>query len=123
VPAKLLIVEDELDLATLLRFIFEKFGYSVSEAHNGQEALDLLAAAPEPPDVIITDVMMPVMDGYTMVTQLQENAATRKIPVIIITAKGQVRELFQLANVAGFVEKPFEPKYLKEIVDKLIVPK
>ncbi|MFA5161075.1 MAG: response regulator [Elusimicrobiales bacterium] len=120
---KILIVEDEQDLATLLRFIFEKFGYAVMEAHNGQEALDLIDSVAEPPDVIVTDVMMPVLDGYSMVTQLQENPVTRKIPVIIITAKGQTKELFQIANVVGFIEKPFEPKHLKELVDKLVAKK
>ncbi len=122
--SKILIVEDELDLATLLRFIFEKFGYSVQEAHNGQEAMDLLNASPEIPDIIITDIMMPVMDGYTLVTQLQENYATRKIPIVIMTAKGQTKELFQFStNIVGFVEKPFEPKQLKDIVEQVIAKK
>jgi len=122
VAAKIIIVEDEQDLSTLLRFIFEKFGYAVMEAHNGQEALDLINAAEQMPDVVITDVMMPVMDGYTLVTQLQENYATRKVPVIIMTAKGQTRELFRFASIAGFIEKPFEPKTLKELVDKVVAP-
>jgi len=125
VAAKILIVEDEQDLSTLLRFVFEKFGYEVAEAHDGQDALDLLGVTkPQAntfePDVIITDVMMPVMDGFTLVSQLQEHSATRKIPVIIMTAKGQTRDLFQSSNLAGFIEKPFEPKQLKDIVDKVI---
>lgn len=121
---KILIVEDEIDLATLLRFIFEKFGYSVMEAHNGQEALTIINGAPEMPDIIITDIMMPVMDGYTLVTQLQENYATRKIPVIIMTAKGHTKELFQMStNIVGFVEKPFEPKQLKDLVEKTLPKK
>ena len=126
---KILLVEDEQDLMTLLRFIFEKFGYSVQEARNGQEALDMIGAgeipaAPNLPDVIVTDVMMPVVDGYTLVSRLQENDATAKIPVVIMTAKGQTRDLFQcVSNIAGFIEKPFEPKQLKDIVDKVLQAK
>jgi len=122
-----MIVEDEQDLTTLLKFIFEKFGYEVVEAQNGQIALNLLGIGAHPkqpdrmPDIIITDVMMPVVDGYTLVARLQENDSTRKIPVIVITAKANTKELFQFAsNIAEFVEKPFEPKNLKEIVEKVL---
>jgi CheY-like chemotaxis protein len=123
---KIMIVEDEIDMANLLRFIFERFGYEVMEAHNGQEALDMLkpdSSSPNLPDIIITDVMMPVIDGYTLITRLEENEKLRKIPVVVATAKGHTRDIFQSSNIVGFMEKPFEPSQLKTLVEKVLKKK
>jgi len=123
---KLLLVDDEEDLVTLLRFVMEQVGFQVATAGNGKVALEVLDKAAETapetlPDVIITDVMMPEMDGFSLVNALTERDHTRHIPVIIMTAKGKTRDLFQAsAEVAGFIEKPFEPKKLKELVDSVL---
>ena len=123
---KLLLVDDEEDLITLLRFVLEQMGYQVSSAPHGKAALAFLdkAAQEAPdtlPDVIISDVMMPEMDGFSMVNALAERDHAKHIPVIIMTAKGKTRDLFQTsAEVAAFIEKPFEPKKLKELVDNLL---
>ncbi|HOX22297.1 MAG TPA: response regulator [Elusimicrobiales bacterium] len=125
-PVKLLLVDDEEDLITLLRFVLEQLGFKVSTAPHGKAALELLdttsQTAPDLlPDVIITDVMMPEMDGFSFVNALSERDYTMHIPVIIMTAKGKTRDLFQAdAKVAAFIEKPFEPKKLKELVDNLL---
>ncbi|NLO90879.1 MAG: response regulator [Elusimicrobia bacterium] len=123
---KLLLVDDEEDLLTLLRFVLEQMGYQVATAANGKIALDILdkagATAPETlPSVIISDVMMPEMDGFSLVNALAERDYTKHVPVIIMTAKGKTRDLFQAsAEVAAFVEKPFEPKTLREIIESLL---
>lgn len=123
---KLLLVDDEEDLLTLLRFVLEQMGYQVAIAANGRVALEVLdkagETAPETlPDVIISDVMMPEMDGFSLVNALAERDYTKHIPVVIMTAKGKTRDLFQAsAEVAAFVEKPFEPKNLKEIIENLL---
>lgn len=123
---KLLLVDDEEDLATLLRFVMEQVGFKVSTAQHGKAALELLDKAAETapdtlPDIIVSDVMMPEMDGFSLVNALSERDHTRHIPVIIMTAKGKTRDLFQAsAEVAGFIEKPFEPKKLKELVETVL---
>jgi two-component system alkaline phosphatase synthesis response regulator PhoP len=110
--SKILVVDDEKDVVELLKFLLEKDGYIVATAYNGREAL--VAADKDKPDLILLDVMMPEMDGYTVQTQLLDNPQTRGIPIIILTAKGQLRDVFALsANVKAYIEKPFDPKTLR----------
>ena len=127
--AKILIVDDERDVVTLIQFVLEKDGHEVYSAHNGQEALDLLGVsegcdAAVHPDLIILDIMMPVLDGFTVNNRLQENEATQNIPVVVLTAKGTMRDLFEMApNVAAYIEKPFEPSHLKQVINGILEKK
>lgn len=128
--AHVMIVDDEPEIVTLLRFVLEKEGYSVSDAGNGQEALQRLGMDPpnaeaSQPDLIILDIMMPIMDGYTLNMRLQKNDRTRTIPILVLTAKGQkMRDLFEMApNVAAYVQKPFDPKMLRELIAGIIAAK
>ncbi len=124
--AKVMIIDDEKDVVTLVRFLMEKDGYEVSEACNGMDALEKLGIDPPKagavlPDVIILDIMMPVMDGYTLQARLQENEKARKIPVIVLTARGKMKDIFQHdSNMTAFVEKPFDPKSLRDLVKKTL---
>ncbi|MBI4347968.1 MAG: response regulator [Elusimicrobia bacterium] len=117
-----MVVDDERDVVTLIRFLLEKDGHEVLEAYNGVDALAKLGVEPKKegaplPDLIILDVMMPLMDGYATATRLREDPTTRPIPVVVLTAKGQMRELFEMApNVAAYIEKPFDPKNLRDLV-------
>lgn len=118
-----MVVDDEKDVVELIRFLLERDGHQVVEAFNGREALDRINAG-ERPDLIILDVMMPEMDGYTFNARLQENDATRRIPVIILTAKGQMRDVFEMAsNVVFYMEKPFDPKHLREKIQEVLSKK
>jgi CheY-like chemotaxis protein len=121
--ATVMVVDDEPEIVTLLRFVLEKEGYRVTEAGNGQVALERLGVEPgsQPapfPDLIILDIMMPVMDGYVLNMRLQADEKTRGIPILVLTAKGQkMRDLFEMApNVAAYVQKPFDPKMLRELI-------
>lgn len=126
--AHILIVEDEQDVVTLIQFLLEKDGHRVSAAYNGAEAVELLGVAPDAPrtkeqlpDVVVIDVMMPVMDGYTATCKMSEHKNTKAIPVVVLTAKGQVRELFeQCPNVAAYLEKPFDNQRLKELLNSIL---
>jgi CheY-like chemotaxis protein len=125
-----MIVDDEPEIVTLLRFVLEKEGYKVTEANNGQAALERLGVDPATPatpkpDLIILDIMMPVMDGYTLNMRLQANPSTRGIPILVLTAKGQkMRDLFEMApNVAAYVQKPFDPKMLRELIAGILATK
>ena len=124
---KILIVDDESEIRTLLRFVLEKDGYEVSEANNGKVALEALGVDPinaqaQVPDLMILDIMMPVMDGFTANKKMQENDRCKNVPIVVLTARGQtMRELFEVApNVASYMQKPFEPKILRELVAKII---
>ncbi|MBI4052372.1 MAG: response regulator [Elusimicrobia bacterium] len=112
---KILVVDDEKDVVTLVKFLLEKDGHIVLEASNGEEALKV--ATSYSPDLIILDIMMPVMDGYTLNSKLQENPSLSSIPVIVLTARGQMKDLFLIApNVTAFIEKPFDPKQLRDLI-------
>jgi CheY-like chemotaxis protein len=115
--ARILVVDDERDVVTLIKFMLEKDGHQVFEAYNGQEALDKLETLEPAPDLVILDVMMPVMDGYTLASRLGESPKHRAVPLLVLTAKGEMRDLFELApNVASYIEKPFDPKTLRELI-------
>ena len=124
---RVMIVDDEKDLVYLLKVILEKDGFEVLEAFDGKEAYDVLSAIENKdnlPEVILLDVMMPIMDGYTLQAKLQDNDKFNEIPIIILTAKGQMRDLFELSsNVFAFAEKPFEPKNLVEMAKDAIKSK
>jgi CheY-like chemotaxis protein len=117
--ARVLVVDDERDVVELVKFLLERDGHQVIEAYNGREALEKAYA--ELPDLIILDIMMPEMDGYTVNARLTETESTRRIPVIILTAKGQMRDVFEMAsNVAFYMEKPFDPKHLREKIQEVL---
>jgi CheY-like chemotaxis protein len=99
----ILVVEDELTIATMIQEILEDEGYRVTTARDGQEGwLHVVEVAP---DLVLTDVMMPVMDGLTLCRQLHTDATTRHIPVIVMSAARGV-DVDQIPHVA-FVRKPF----------------
>ncbi len=125
-----LIVDDEPEIVTLLKAFLEKSGFEVSDAANGELALKHFGIEPVDsnvvlPDIVILDIMMPVMDGYALNAKLQADPRTAKIPIVILTAKGQkMRELFEMApNVAAYVQKPFNPKVLKDLIVNLLAGK
>ena len=127
--ATVMVVDDEPDNIALLRFMLESQGYSVCEAGNGVEALEALGVEPAAesclPDLIILDIMMPIMDGYALNMRLQTDDRTRGIPILVLTAKGQkMRDLFEMApNVAAYVQKPFDPKTLRELIASILAGK
>lgn len=117
--AKILIVDDERDVIELVRFSVERAGHTVFEALDGAEAMEI--ATREQPDVIVMDVMMPNVDGYSATVQLNQNEKTHNIPVIVLTAKGNMREMFGMTpNVRHYIDKPFEPRFLQERIDELL---
>jgi CheY-like chemotaxis protein len=125
--AQILVVDDEPDIATLLRFVLEQDGHKVAAASDGQDALlklgvEPVVAATPLPDLIVLDIMMPVMDGYQLNQRLQVEPRTQGIPILVLTAKGQkMRDLFEMApNVAAYVQKPFDPKMLRELIGGIL---
>ena len=124
--SKVMVVDDERDVVELITFVLLKEHYEIIKAFNGREALEKVGLMPftEPPvkpDLMILDIMMPDIDGYTVQSKMLESEETRSIPIIILTAKGQMKELFGMAsNVAAYIEKPFDPKMLRDKVTEVI---
>ena len=121
--AAILVVDDEPEIVTLLRFVLEADRHTVTSAGHGVEALEKLGVEPANhalslPDLVVLDIMMPIMDGYQLNQRLQVEARTQGIPILVLTAKGQkMRDLFEMApNVAAYVQKPFDPKMLRELI-------
>lgn len=85
--ARVLVIEDDLLIQQVLRFQLEAAGYSVRTADNGALGLELIEA--EPPDLVLTDLMMPVMDGHEVCRRLRQDFRTAQIPVILLTAKAE----------------------------------
>ena len=103
---KILIAEDEQQLALAMKIRLQSKGYQVVTASNGQAALEL--ATQEQPDFILLDVLMPVMDGYSCLRELNKRFGRGKIPVIILTARDRMKDLFELEGIEDYVIKPFD---------------
>ena len=103
--ARILIVEDEPDIRFLMRLIFEGAGHTVVEARHGGTGLKSVKATR--PDLVITDVMMPTMDGLEFITRLRSDPETAAIPILAVSGNAE------LATAADAVlRKPFLPKEL-----------
>lgn len=124
--AHILVVDDERDVVQLIKFLLEKDGHEVGTAGNGAEALAVLGLEPEDasaalPNLVIIDVMMPVLDGHSACARLAQAPRTRALPVLVLTAKGDARQAFQtLPNVGACLDKPFDPGSLREAVARLL---
>ena len=114
---KILVIDDDPEMIELLRNRLEKKKFQVISASEGVEGL--VRAKEEKPALIILDIVMPVMDGYVFVQQFKRDDALNKIPVIILTAKDQLQNLFQVENMSNFVAKPFDFDALYGMIQKL----
>jgi type II secretory ATPase GspE/PulE/Tfp pilus assembly ATPase PilB-like protein/CheY-like chemotaxis protein len=118
--ASVLLVDDEDSLRRVMKDLLAREGYAVIEARNGVEALDQVDR--HAPDVVVLDLNLPDMDGYSVLSQLRSRPATRKTPVIVLTAKGdednEVR-VFEL-GADDFLTKPFRAKALSKRLEVVL---
>lgn len=108
----ILIIEDEIDIANLVRFNFERNGYSVDIAHDGREGLEKILK--NQPNLVILDLMLPEIDGYKILKKMQRDTRSHSIPVIMLTAKSQIDDRLKGLELGAddYVTKPFSPKEL-----------
>lgn len=113
---RLLVVDDDPGLLLAVSDTLRTEGYDVSTARRGADAMVRVAEAL--PDLIISDIRMPGMDGYQLVRNLRSNARTRLVPIIFLTAKDEVADRIQgfRTGVDAYITKPFEPDELTAIV-------
>ncbi|NEQ95294.1 MAG: response regulator transcription factor [Cyanothece sp. SIO2G6] len=109
---RLLLIDDDPNLILLVKDYLEFRGYEVMTAENGREALEMLEK--ETPDMIICDVMMPEMDGYSLVEHVRKNDKMNWVPVLFLSAKGQSQDRVKGLNTGAdfYMVKPFEPEEL-----------
>jgi two-component system, OmpR family, phosphate regulon response regulator PhoB len=109
---RILIVEDERDIAELIGFNLRRAGHEVLMAHDGISGTE--TALREVPDLIILDLMLPGRDGYSVFRELRRDARTVSIPVIMLTARAQTEDRIQglEAGADDYLTKPFSPKEL-----------
>ncbi len=116
----ILVVDDELEFIELVQYRLQPRDYKIVAATNSTEALN--QTWQHSPDVIITDLLLPDLDGLTLCEILQRDELTRKIPIIMVTAVGSdvTRYSAQVAGAAQFFSKPVDFGRLKQAVDGLI---
>ena len=102
-----LVVEDEASLVAMLRYNLEKQGFRVEEAVDGQEAIARIAESP--PDIVLLDWMLPIMSGIEVCRQIRRRPATRDLPVIMVTARGEDQDAVRGLNTGAddYITKPF----------------
>ena len=108
---KIMLVDDEPDVAAVVKAVLEKEGFAVACCSDGRKAWEDIIAFK--PDLVLLDVMLPGVDGWSLQKRLAEEPSTHALPVIVITALEPAKTLFAKSpQVAGFLTKPFEPQEL-----------
>jgi two-component system, OmpR family, alkaline phosphatase synthesis response regulator PhoP len=117
---RVLVVDDEHSIRLLCRVNLAASGMEVLEAGDGHAALEL--ARRERPDLILLDVMMPGLDGWSVARELAADKATKDIPVIFLTARAEPadRRLGEQLGGVGYVVKPFDPVGIGELVEEVL---
>lgn len=118
--ARLLVVEDDRDIRDAVVEILQDEGYEVAAASDGQEALDHLRSGAPRPDLILLDLMMPVMSGYQFRQEQLAIPELASIPVLVITADVNARAKVESLKAAGFVQKPLKIQPLLGRVAELL---
>ncbi len=117
---KILLVEDEDSMRHMLSLELEAAGYEVHQVGNGVAGLEYVKKFSM--DLIITDVLMPEIDGFTFYKELKKSKVTSDIPVLILTARGKMEETFRVMGVDDFIAKPFDPETLRSKIQILLSP-
>jgi two-component system phosphate regulon response regulator PhoB len=116
----ILIVDDEAHILQVLSLKLRNCGYSITTAVDGEDAMHQVKE--NPPDLVITDVQMPYMNGLELALTLSSDSATKDIPVIMLTARGHTLETSDtdIPNVRKVLSKPFSPRGIAELCAQLL---
>lgn len=108
-----LVVEDNLDIREMTAAILREKGHLVLEAENGHEALRILDDLPEPPCLVLLDLMMPVMDGWAFMQNLRDADRLASLPIVIVSAAPGEKD-----GARRFIKKPVSPEVLIKLVEE-----
>ena len=119
-PKKILVADDEKNIAKLVKVNLERAGFEVVVASDGIEALEKVEE--EKPDLIVLDIMMPRMDGITVLKKLKEKEETKSIPVVMLTVKAEDEDIFRgwQEGADSYLTKPFNPAEVVIIVQGIL---
>lgn len=132
IKKSILIAEDDMEICEFYKVLLDYGGFIVHITHTGYDTLVALgleikkndkpnSTLPITPDLIILDMSLPEIDGYTIATRLLQDEITKKLPIIVISARSQMADVFnQLPNVKCFIVKPFDPKSIIEKMNEII---
>jgi DNA-binding response OmpR family regulator len=117
---RILIADDEPNIVAAIEFLLRRRGYEVQIARDGEQALQMVEAAP--PDLVLLDVMMPVKSGYEVCRRLRERADWRDIRIIMLSAKGRDAEVSKGLTLGAdaYVTKPFSTRDLMSKINDLL---
>ena len=116
---KILVCDDERHIVRLIQVNLERQGWDVVTAYDGKEGLEKVKA--EKPDLLVLDVMMPYMDGFEVLKAIRKEPETEKLPVIMLTAKAQDKDVFEGYHYGAdmYLTKPFNPRELVTFVKRI----
>lgn len=106
----ILVIDDEVEFVDMVKERLKANGYIVTTAHDGSEGLGKIRQ--KQPDLILMDIKMAKMDGYTTLRRIREDERTKDLPVVMLTAYAGMKELFALEGVNDFILKPFDDQDL-----------
>jgi DNA-binding response OmpR family regulator len=118
---KVLLCDDEIHILRAAELKVSRSGYDVRIARDGQEAWEMIQV--EPPDVLVTDVQMPRVDGFELSRRIRASAATRDLPILMLTAKGfelEQQEMMEKWGIIDILSKPFSPRELVRLIDRIV---
>ena len=118
VGKKILVVDDEQQLALAVKIRLQSRGYEVVTAPDGKKGLEMLEQ--EHPDLVLLDVLMPVMDGYSCLREINARIGRGKLPIIVLTARDRMKDLFELEGIEDYVIKPFDHEDLLMRIDRAL---
>jgi two-component system, OmpR family, alkaline phosphatase synthesis response regulator PhoP len=119
ITKKILIVDDDPDIRLFLEFNLKKKGFGISQAANGEKALEILKD--QIPDLIITDMMMPILDGYGLLEAVKKNTELSHIPVIMLTGEDNEEAAKRAIQPDESTKKPFSTADILEKIEKLLL--
>ena len=115
---KILVIDDEEQLALAVKIRLQSKGHQVLSAGNGRQALEVMSQ--DRPDLVLLDVLMPIMDGYSCLREINQRFGRGKMPVIILTARDQLKELFDLEGIEDYIIKPFDHEDLLVRIERVL---
>lgn len=116
---KVLVIDDEPEMLNLVKFTLEHAGFEVFTCDNGRTAWDEITKVK--PDLLILDVMLPGIDGYSLQLKISKEEGTKKMPIIVLTALEPSKTLFQkFTQVTNFMTKPFKTDELLEAAQSAV---